>query len=82
MTQIRFAVIIMTMATIVVKIIITVAAVALAMALKILDIITSGRRINSVGAKANNKSKRMPRIDINDPVSVQEGIAHYKDLDD
>lgn len=63
-------------------IIITVAAVALAMALKILDIITSGRRINSVGAKANNKSKRMPRIDINDPVSVQEGIAHYKDLDD
>jgi len=62
--------------------IITAAVLVLAMALKILDVLTSGKRINSVGAKSNNESKRMPRIDINDPVSVQEGIAHYKHLDD
>ena len=63
-------------------IIITASALALVFALKIVDVFTSGKRINSVGAKSNNESKRMPRININDPVSVQEGIAHYKDLDD
>lgn len=63
-------------------IIITAAVFVLAMALKILDVLTSRKRINSVGSKSNNESKKMPRIDINDPVSVQEGIAHYKYLDD
>ena len=63
-------------------IIITASALALALALKLVDVLTSGRHINSVGAKSNNLSKRMPSININDPVSVQEGIAHYKDLDD
>ena len=63
-------------------IIITASALALALALKMVDVLTSGKRINSVGAKSNNLSKRMPSININDPVSVQEGIAHYKDLDD
>ena len=61
---------------------IIITASALALALKLVDVLTSGRRINSVGAKSNNLSKRMPSININDPVSVQEGIAHYKDLDD
>lgn len=62
-------------------IIIIAAMLVLVVALKVLDALTSGR-INSVGAKSNNHSKRMPRIDINDPESIKEGIAYYKDLED
>ena len=63
-------------------IVIIFSCIALAMVLKVVDIFTSRKRINSVGAKANENSKYIAHIDINDPVSVQEGIAHYKNLDD
>ena len=63
-------------------IIIIISCIALALALKTIDIVTSKKRINSVGAKSNDNSKYIAHIDVNDPVSVQEGLAHYKDLDD
>ena len=62
--------------------IIIVACLGLAVALRIADVLISRRPINSVGAKANDKSREMPKMDINDPKSVAEALAHYKDLDD
>ena len=61
---------------------IIISCIALAIVLKTIDVLTSRKRINCVGAKANANSKYIARIDVNDPVSVQEGIAHYKNLDD
>ncbi|MBR5076151.1 MAG: hypothetical protein IKX28_03955 [Bacteroidales bacterium] len=52
------------------------------MVLRIADVLLSRKPINSVGAKANDKSKGMPKMDINNPESVAEALAHYKDLDD
>ena len=54
----------------------------LAVVLRIADVLISRRPINSVGAKSNDKSKNMPKMDINNPASVAEALAHYKDLDD
>jgi len=62
--------------------IIIVACLGLAVVLRIADVLISRRPINSVGAKANDKSREMPKMDINDPKSVAEALAHYKDLDD
>lgn len=62
--------------------IIIVACLGLAVVLRIADVLISRRPINSVGAKSNDKSKNMPKMDINNPASVAEALAHYKDLDD
>ncbi len=62
--------------------IIIVACLGLAVVLRIADVLISRRPINSVGAKANDKSRNMPKMDINNPASVAEALAHYKDLDD
>ena len=62
--------------------IIIAACLGLAVVLRIADVLISRKPINSVGAKANDKSKAMPKMDINHPDSVAEALAHYKDLDD
>ena len=62
--------------------IIILACLGLAVVLRLADVLISRKPINSVGAKANDKSKDMPKIDINDPASVAEAVAHYKDLED
>lgn len=62
--------------------IIIAACLGLAVVLRIADVLISRKPINSVGAKANDKSKDMPKMDINNPESVAEALAHYKDLDD
>ena len=62
--------------------IIILACLGLAVVLRIADVLISRKPINSVGAKANDKSKDMPKIDINVPASVAEAVAHYKDLED
>lgn len=58
------------------------ACLVLAMALRVLDVLTSRSRIRSVGANANDKSKEISQINFDDPESIAEGIAHYSDLDD
>jgi len=62
--------------------IIIAACLSLALVLRITEVLTARKPINSVGAKANDKSKGMAEIDINNPVSVAEAVAHYKHLDD
>ena len=51
--------------------IITLACLALAFVLRISDDFARRRRIQSVGAKANNKSREMATIDLGDAESVE-----------
>lgn len=62
--------------------IIIAACLALAIILRIVEVTLESRPIKSVGAKANDKSRSMAKIDINNPMSIAEAIEHYKDLDD
>ena len=62
--------------------IIIAACLSLALILKIAEQLIARKPINSVGAKANDKSRVMATIDLNDPKSVEEAVAHYKNLDD
>lgn len=62
-------------------IIIISACLLLAVVLRIFEAATS-RRMKSVGAKSNKNAKNIATMDINDPESIQQGLAHYKDLDD
>ncbi len=54
----------------------------LALVLRAVELISSRKPIRSVGAKSNAKSKDMATMDLSDPVSVKEGLEHYKDLMD
>jgi len=62
--------------------IIIAACLGLALVLKITEVLIARKPINSVGAKANDKSKDIAKIDISNPESVAEAVAHYKNLDD
>jgi len=62
--------------------IIIAACLGLALVLRVSEVLIARKTINSVGAKANDKSKDMAKIDFNDPESVAEAMAHYKHLDD
>jgi len=62
--------------------IIIAACLGLALVLRIAEVLIARKPINSVGAKANDKSKGIAKIDINNPESVAEAVAHYKHLDD
>jgi len=62
--------------------IIIAACLALALVLKVMEMLISRKPINSVGAKANDKSMNIAKIDINDPESVAQAVEHYKHLDD
>ena len=55
---------------------------ALAVAFRILEVLSSHTRIRSVGAKSNAKSRNIATINIADDYSVREGLEHYKDFDD
>lgn len=63
-------------------IIIIASCIALALILRIIDILTSRSVINSVGAKANGNSKDMAKIDINDPEQLSAAVESYKHLAD
>jgi|GEM_PF-1741675 len=63
-------------------IIIIAACLAVAVALRVIEILSSRSRIRSVGAKSNRNSRNIATIDITDPMSIEEGLEHYKDLDD
>lgn len=56
--------------------------IAFAFVLRVVEIITSRKRINSVGAKSNNLSKDMPRIDIRDEEQLNKALDYYKNLMD
>lgn len=58
------------------------ACLILAVILKAIDTFTSIKRINSVGAKSNNLSKEMPRIDLSNPEEVKKAMEYYKGLID
>lgn len=55
---------------------------ALAFLFKIVETFTSRKRINSVGAKSNNLSKDMSRIDIRDEQQLNKALEHYKKMMD
>lgn len=54
----------------------------MAVAFRILEVLSSHTRIRSVGAKSNAKSRNIATINIADDYSVREGLEHYKDFDD
>jgi len=62
--------------------IIIAACLGLALTLRIAEVLISRKPINSIGARSNDKSKEMAKIDISSPESVAEAVAHYKHLDD
>ncbi|MCQ2134551.1 MAG: hypothetical protein MJY88_06250 [Bacteroidales bacterium] len=61
--------------------IIILACIALALVLKVVDLMTS-RKINSVGAKSNKLSGDMPKIDITNEAELKEALKYYKGLAD
>ncbi len=61
---------------------ITLGCIALALVLRIADDFSKRGRIRSVGAKSNSRSNDVATIDLADKSSVEEGLAHYKDLMD
>jgi len=54
----------------------------LALVLRILESLTSSRKIKSVGANANRISKRIARFNINDDEDVLDIVEKYRDLID
>ncbi|MBQ0043431.1 MAG: hypothetical protein KBT05_00235 [Bacteroidales bacterium] len=62
-------------------IIIIAAVIVLAAAFRVYDYVSSSR-INSVGDRANSKSRSMAKFDISDEESVKELVNHYKDMID
>lgn len=62
--------------------IIIASCIALALILKVIDVLTSRKAINSVGAKANDKSKGMTKVDINDPEQLSAAVESYRHLAD
>lgn len=65
------------------KAIIIIAAVAFsAVLLKVVDIFTNRRKINSVGAKSNAESKKITKVNINDPEELKSALEYYKDFAD
>jgi len=62
--------------------IIIAACLTLALVLRIAEVLIARKPINSVGAKANDKSNGIAKIDVTNPESVAEAVAHYKHLDD
>jgi len=63
-------------------VVIILGCLTLAVVLRVLEVLTSRKRINSVGAKSNRKSSEIPTMNINDPISIEEGLEHYKNLED
>lgn len=62
--------------------IIIASCIALAFLFKVIETFTSRKRINSVGAKSNNLSKDMPKIDIRDEKQLNNALEHYKNMID
>lgn len=62
--------------------IIIASCIALSFLFKVIETFTSRKRINSVGAKSNNLSKDMPRIDIRDEKQLNKALDHYKNMID
>lgn len=56
--------------------------IALAFLFKVIETFTSRKRINSVGAKSNNLSKDMTKIDIRDEKQLNKALEHYKNMID
>lgn len=56
--------------------------IALTLLFRVVETFTSRKKINSVGAKSNNLSKDMPRIDIRDEEQLNKALEHYKDMMD
>lgn len=62
--------------------IVIVAFFVVAAALRALDVFTGNKRINSVGAKSNKESAKIPTLNINDPEELKEALKQYKGLED
>lgn len=62
--------------------IIIASCIALALVLKIVDLLTSRKAIKSVGAKSNGFSKDIARIDITNPEDIKAAVEYYKGLPD
>lgn len=58
------------------------AVLAFSLVLRIIDIFTSRRKINSVGAKSNNISKDMPKVDITNEEDLKKALDHYRGMAD
>lgn len=56
--------------------------IALALVLKIAELLSSRRRINSVGAKSNKWSADMPKVDITNEAELKKALESYKGLAD
>lgn len=56
--------------------------IALALILKVMDILTSRKNIASVGAKSNKLYRNMPKIDITDEEQLRKALEYYKGLPD
>lgn len=63
-------------------IIITIAVLVMAVALKTINVMIERKRINSVGAKSNNNSKGIAKYDIANQESIRELVNEFKDLAD
>lgn len=54
----------------------------LALLLRIIDLFTSRKNINSVGGRANRNSRNIAKVDITDAESLKKALELYKDLAD
>lgn len=62
--------------------IIIASCIALAVVFRFVEYLTSRKTINSVGAKANNMSKDMAKIDITNPEELKKALERYKGMAD
>ena len=54
----------------------------LALLLRIIELFTSRKNINSVGGRANRNSRNIAKVDITDAESLKKALELYKDLAD
>ena len=54
----------------------------LALLLRIIELFTSRKNINSVGGRANRNSRNIAKVDITDAESLKNALELYKDLAD
>ncbi len=56
------------------------AIVAFALILRVIDVLTSRRKIKGLGANSNNASKDIPRVDVTDPEDLKRALDYYRDM--
>ena len=56
------------------------AIVAFAFILRVIDVLTSRRKIKRLGGNSNDAAKDIARVDVTDPEDLKRALDYYRDM--